>query len=72
MKYFSKFIQKLTRLSTHDYQSFHCFKALAPTFFRYFADKVKMPKIIRAITHEIFFRIYSKLNQVIYSTLPIF
>ena len=29
------------------------------------------PKLQRAITHEVFFRIYSKVNQVIYSSLPI-
>ena len=31
----------------------------------------KCPNLQRAITPEIFFRIYSKLNQVIYSSLPI-
>ena len=30
-----------------------------------------MPNLQRAITHEIFFRIYSKVNQVIYSSLSI-
>ena len=29
------------------------------------------PKLQRAITHEVFFRIYSKVNQVIYSPIPI-
>ena len=29
------------------------------------------PKLQRAITHEVFFGIYSNVNQVIYSSLPI-
>ena len=33
--------------------------------------KEKCPNLQRAITHEIFFRIYSEVNQVIYSPLPI-
>ena len=33
---------------------------------------VKMPKVIRAITHEVIFRIYSKVNQVIYSSILIY
>ena len=33
---------------------------------------VKSPKRQRAITQEILFRIYSKVNQVIYSSLPIY
>ena len=32
----------------------------------------KCPKLQRAITHEVFFRIYSKVNQVIYSSIPIY
>ena len=49
------------------------FKALAATVFElYFADKVKCPKLQRAITHEVFFRMYSKVNPVIYSSLPIY
>ena len=32
----------------------------------------KCPKLQRAITHDIFFRIYSKVNQVIYSSIPIY
>ena len=31
-----------------------------------------MPKLQRAITHEIFFKIYSKVNQIIYSSLPVY
>ena len=31
-----------------------------------------MPKIKRAITHEVFFKIYSKVNQVVYSPLPVY
>ena len=42
------------------------------SFFRYLADKVKCPKLQRAITHEILFRIYSKVYQAIYSSLPIY
>ena len=48
------------------------FKALAPTIFSYFADKVKMPNITKGHNHEVFFRIYSKVNLVIYSSLPIY
>ena len=33
---------------------------------------VKMPKMPRAITWEVFFRIFSKVNKVIYSLLPIY
>ena len=40
-------------------------------FLRYFADKVKCPKLQRAITHEVFFRISSKVNPIIYSSLQI-
>ena len=32
----------------------------------------KCSKLQRAITHEVFFRIYSKVNQVIYSSIPIY
>ena len=32
---------------------------------------VKMPKVTRAITHEVFFRIYSKVIHVIYLSIPI-
>ena len=68
---FSKFLQKLIRLSTHHYQSIHeVFKALASSVLRYFTDKVKMPKFQRAITHKVFFRIYSKINQIIIITNP--
>ena len=37
-----------------------------------FADKVKYPKLQRAITQDVFFRIDLKVNQVIYSSLPIY
>ena len=43
-------------------------------FFRYFADKGKMSKFSKVITQKIFFftRIYSEVNQIIYSfILPI-
>ena len=33
---------------------------------------VKMPKVIKVITQEVLFRIYSKVNQVIYSSIPIY
>ena len=32
----------------------------------------KCPKLQRAIIHEVFFRIYSQVNQVIYSSIPIY
>ena len=32
----------------------------------------KCPKLQRAIIHEVFFRIYTKVNQVIYSSIPIY
>ena len=32
----------------------------------------KCPKLQRAITHEVFFRSYSKVNQIIYSSIPIY
>ena len=32
----------------------------------------KSPMLQRAITNEVFFRIYSKVNQVIYSSIPIY
>ena len=34
------------------------------------ACNVKMPKVTKG--HEVFFRIYSKVNQVIYSSIPIY
>ena len=47
------------------------FKTLASIVFKYFADKEKWPNLSRAIIHEFFFRIYSKVIQVIYLHLPI-
>ena len=48
------------------------FKALAPTVFEIFCWQGKnAPNYKRAITHEVFFRISSKINQVIYSSLQI-
>ena len=32
----------------------------------------KMPKLLWAIPHEVFFRIYSEVNQVIYSSISIY
>ena len=32
----------------------------------------KCPKLQRVIMHEVIFRIYSKVNQVIYSSIPIY
>ena len=67
MKYFSEFIQKLIRSSIHHYQSIQVLRLnLHFIFFRYFADKGKMPKIYKGPLLEVFFRIYSKVNQVIY------
>ena len=43
-------------------------KALALMDFK----MVKCPKLQRGLYHEVFFRIYSKINQVIYLSLPIF
>ena len=31
-----------------------------------------MPKVIKGVTYEVFFKIYSKVNQVIYLSLPIY
>ena len=48
LKYFSEFIQKLTRSSTRHFQSIHQVSRLSfQQFLRYFADKVKMPKITK-------------------------
>ena len=48
------------------------FKSLALTvFFRYFADKIKMPKITKGHNSISIFKIYSKVNQVVYSSLQI-
>ena len=48
------------------------FKALASIDFEIFCWQVKNAQNSqRAITYEIFFRIYEKVNQVIYSSLPI-
>ena len=48
MKYFSKFIQKLIRSSTHHYQSIHQVSRLQlQQFLRYFADEVKMPEVTK-------------------------
>ena len=70
MKYFSEFIQKLIRSSIHHYQSIHqVSKALASVVFEILADKGKVPKFTKG--HEIFFRIYSKVNQVINLPFPI-
>ena len=41
-------------------------------FFRYFADKVKMPKITKGHNSRSIFQIYSKVNQVVYSSLPVY
>ena len=48
MKYFSEFIQKLIRSSTHHYKSIHQVSRLyLKQVLRYFADMVKMPKILK-------------------------
>ena len=128
MKYFSEFIQKLIRPSTHHCQSIHLVSRLhLEWFWRYYADKIssilfqraitqergiilmgknmsaiffmknsnmkfqnssihgsevmlcikkhamqKCLKLQRAITHEVFFRIYSKVNDAIYVSVPIY
>ena len=48
------------------------FKALAPMVFEIFYRQGKnVQKLQSAITHEVFFKISSKFNQVIYSSLQI-
>ena len=73
MKYFSEFYSKVNQIvysSLPIYSS--SFKVLAPTVFEIFCWQGKnVQKLQRAITHEAFFRIYSKVNQVIYSSLQI-
>ena len=63
---FQNFIQKLITPSTHHYQSSHQVSRLyLQQFSRYFADKVKMPKITKGQNSwSIFFKINSKVNQV--------
>ena len=34
--------------------------------------KKKSPKLPRAISLEVFYRIYSKINQIIYSSIPVY
>ena len=73
MKYFSKFIQMLTRSSACRYQSSHHVSGSNSNSFRDISlTKLKVPKLQRTITQEVFFRIYSKFNQVIYLSLPIY
>ena len=72
MKFFSEFIQKLIRTSDHYKSIYQVSKLQLQQFLRYFADKVKCPKLQRAITLEAFFKIYSKVSQVVYSSLPIY
>ena len=77
MKHFSEFYSKVNQVIFSSLPiCSSCFKALALTFMsnsflRYFADKAKCLNLQRAIIHEIFFRIYSKVNQVIWSSLSI-
>ena len=68
MKYFLEFLQKVIRSSTH-YYKIHLlsFKALALTVLRYFAGKVKMPKITKGHNSRSIFQISSNINQVVYS-----
>ena len=40
------------------------------SFLRYFVDKIKIPKITKG-HNSVFFKIYSKVNQVVYSLLQI-
>ena len=73
LEIFFRIYSKLTRSSTYYYQSIHQVSRLwLQQFLRYFADRVKCPKLQRAITHEVFFRIYSKVNQITYLSLPIY
>ena len=73
LEIFLEFIQKLTRSSTRHYLSLHQVSRLyLQQFLKYFAEKVKCPKLQKFITHEIFFGIYSKVYQIIYLSLPIY
>ena len=52
------------------------FKALAPTVFFFFFFEIlltreKCSKLQRAITNELFFKIYLKVKQVVYSSVPV-
>ena len=71
MKHFSEFIQKLIWSSIHHYQSIHQVSRRFNSFGDILLTREKCPNLKRAITQEIFFRIYSKDNQVIYSSLSI-
>ena len=42
------------------------------SFWDILLTREKCPKLQKAITHEVFFKIYSKVNQVFYSSLPIY
>ena len=63
----------MTATTTPHYQSIHQVARLyLQQFLRYFADKVEMPKITKGPLMNHFFKIYSKVNQVIYSSLPVY
>ena len=47
------------------------FKAVAPTVFEILLTREKCSKLQRAITHELFFKIYLKVNQVVYSSISV-
>ena len=64
-----EFIQKLIRSSTHHYK-FIKFQGSSSNSF--LDDKVKIPKITKGHNSWSNFRIYSKVNQVFYSSLPVY
>ena len=65
MKYFFRIYSKVNQVTNTSLQIHSpSFKALALIVLRYFADKVKCPKLQRAIIQEVFFKIYSKVYQV--------
>ena len=62
----------IIRSSTHRYQTIHQVSRLQlQQFLRNLLTRERCLNLQRAITYEIFFRIYPKVNQVIYSSLPI-
>ena len=71
--FFPEFIQKLIKSSTHlYYQSIYQVSRLkAPTVFEILLTREKCSKLQRAIAHELFCKIYLKVNQAVYSSIPV-
>ena len=71
MKYISEFTKKVNQViySSRPIYSLR-FKTLALIVF-IFLTREKYPNLQKAITNEIFFKIYLKVNKVIYSSLII-